>query len=159
VLGCAADRGFRGGPPAISKDALNRLGAEVRSWRLHLRTGDTFAELARTINPIVRGWMQFYGAFYRSAMYQLLSRINAYLVRWIRKKYKRLQARKRPWCAGRGSPEGTPACSRTGHGLPRSRASGDQGDKSRISREAYVRNLWEPGAAMPPATRPNMATC
>jgi hypothetical protein len=40
------------------------------------------------------------GAFYRSAMYQLLSRINAYLVRWIRKKYKRLQARKRPWRAG-----------------------------------------------------------
>ena len=81
--------------PAISKDALNRLGAEVRSWRLHLRTGHTFAELARAINPIVRGWMQYYGAFYRSAMYQLLSRINAYLVRWIRKKYKRLQARKK----------------------------------------------------------------
>jgi hypothetical protein len=63
---------------------------------------------------------------------------------------------KRPWSAGGESPKGTPACSRTGHGLPRSRASGDQDDKSRISREAYVRNLWEPGAAMPPATRPVM---
>jgi hypothetical protein len=28
-------------------------------------------------------------------MYQLLSRTNAYLVRWIRKKYKRLRARKK----------------------------------------------------------------
>ena len=34
--------------------------------------------------------MQYYGAFYRSALYPLLSRINAYLMRWARKKYKRL---------------------------------------------------------------------
>lgn len=77
--------------PAISKDALKRLGAEVRSWRLHNRTGHTFGDLARRINPIVRGWMQYYGAFHRSAMYSLLARINAYLVRWIRNKYKRLR--------------------------------------------------------------------
>ena len=81
--------------PAISKEALKRLGSEVRSWKLHLQTGLSFAELARRINPIVRGWMQYYGAFYRSALYQLLSRINAYLVRWIRKKYKRLRAKKK----------------------------------------------------------------
>ena len=77
--------------PAISKDALKRLSAEVRSWRLHNRTGHTFGDLARRINPIVRGWMQYYGAFHRSAMYSLLARINAYLVRWIRNKYKRLR--------------------------------------------------------------------
>ena len=94
--------------PAISKEALKRLGAEVRSWRLHLRTGHTFAELARAINPIVRGWMQYYGAFYRSAMYQLLSRINAYLVRWIRKKYKRLQGRKKAMQCWRGITERYP---------------------------------------------------
>jgi len=94
--------------PAISKDALKRLGAEVRSWRLHLRTGHTFAELARAINPVVRGWMQYYGAFYRSAMYRLLSRINAYLVRWIRKKYKRLQARKKAMECWRGITERYP---------------------------------------------------
>jgi group II intron reverse transcriptase/maturase len=94
--------------PAISKEALKRLGAEVRSWRLHLRTGHTFAELARAINPVVRGWMQYYGAFYRSAMYQLLSRINAYLVRWIRKKYKRLQGRKKAMQCWRGITERYP---------------------------------------------------
>ena len=76
--------------PAISKDALNRISAQVRSWRLHLRTGQQLADLARTINPIVRGWMQYYGAFYRTALYPLLQRINAYLVRWLRKKYRRL---------------------------------------------------------------------
>ena len=81
--------------PAISKDALNKISAEVRSWRLHLRTGHTFMDLVREINPIVRGWVNYYGAFYRSALYPLLGRINAYLVRWIRQKYKRLRARKK----------------------------------------------------------------
>ncbi|MFC5185046.1 group II intron maturase-specific domain-containing protein [Actinomadura harenae] len=62
---------------------------------LHHRTRHSFSELARRINPIVRGWMQYYGAFYRSALYPLLSRINSYLVRWIRKKHKRLRGMKK----------------------------------------------------------------
>ena len=74
----------------------------MRSWRLHRRTGLTFADLARWINPIVRGWMQYYGAFYRSALYPLLSRINAYLMRWIRKKYKRLRTKRKAAACWRG---------------------------------------------------------
>jgi RNA-directed DNA polymerase len=81
--------------PAISKDALNKISGEVRRWRLHRQVGRTFAELARAINPIVRGWMQYYGAFYRTALHPLLRRINAYLMRWIRKKYKRLRTFKK----------------------------------------------------------------
>jgi group II intron reverse transcriptase/maturase len=78
--------------PAISKDALKKISGVVRSWRLHRRVNLTFAELATMINPFVAGWMQYYGHFRRSALYPLLARINAYLVRWIRKKYRRLQA-------------------------------------------------------------------
>jgi len=81
--------------PAISKKALSRIGTEVRSWRLHHRTHLTEADLARRINPIVRGWMNYYGAFCKSALYPLLERINAYLMRWIRKKYRRLRSRKK----------------------------------------------------------------
>jgi len=81
--------------PAISKDALNKISGEVRRWRLHRKTGQTFAELARWVNPIVRGWMQYYGAFHRSALYYLLARINSYLVRWLRKKFKRLKSFKK----------------------------------------------------------------
>jgi RNA-directed DNA polymerase len=51
---------------------------------------------------VVRGWMNYYGSFYRSAMYPLLARINAYLVRWIRKKYKRLKAKKKASRCWRG---------------------------------------------------------
>ena len=45
--------------PAISKDALNKISSEVRSWRLHTRTGLSDADLARRINPVVRGWMNY----------------------------------------------------------------------------------------------------
>ena len=40
--------------PAISKPALKKISAEVRSWRLHNRTGRDFVDVARDINPIVR---------------------------------------------------------------------------------------------------------
>jgi RNA-directed DNA polymerase len=90
--------------PAISKDALKKISAEVRSWRLHHRTGHTFADLARKINPIVRGspGMTYYGRFYRTALNGLLQRINTYLVRWARRKYKRLRTYKkaRRWWNG-----------------------------------------------------------
>jgi group II intron reverse transcriptase/maturase len=83
-------RSFTAFLPAMSRDKLTAKGREVRRWRLHRRVNDTLADLARTINPIVRGWMNYWGHFYRSQMYALLRRINAYLMRWARKKYKRL---------------------------------------------------------------------
>jgi RNA-directed DNA polymerase len=81
--------------PAMSRDKLVDKGREVRRWRLHRRTGDTLADLAQAINPIVRGWMNYWGHFYRSRLFGLLLRINTYLVRWARRKYKRLRRFKR----------------------------------------------------------------
>lgn len=92
---CAKDRQgrrFSAFWPVARKAALKRLSSHVRSWRLHTRTTLTFAQLARWVNPVVRGCEQYYGAYYRSALHRLLTRINTYLVRWIRKKYKRLRA-------------------------------------------------------------------
>jgi RNA-directed DNA polymerase len=86
---------FSGFNPAVSKDALKKMSERVRSWRLHLRADLSESDIAQRINPVVRGWMQYYGAFYRSALYPLLGRINSYLMRWMRKKYKRLRKRKK----------------------------------------------------------------
>ncbi len=83
---------FTGFGPAISKDALKKISAEVRSWRLHTRTTLTEKDLARWINPVIQGWMNYYGEFYKTALYPLFRRINGYLMRWLRKKYKRLRA-------------------------------------------------------------------
>jgi RNA-directed DNA polymerase len=81
--------------PAISADALAKISCEVRGWRLHTRTRHDLHELAEQINPIVRGWMNYYGRFFRSKLHSLLKRINGYLVRWARNKYRRLASFKR----------------------------------------------------------------
>lgn len=77
--------------PAISKDALKKISETVRRWRLSRGTSLTLADIARRINPVVRGWMQYYGRFNRSVLYPVLQRINAYLVRFLRKKFKRVR--------------------------------------------------------------------
>lgn len=74
--------------PAISKEALKKLGETVWSWRLHRRTDSDTADLRRLVNPVLRGWINYFGRFYRSALYPLLHRVNTYLLRWIRKKYR-----------------------------------------------------------------------
>jgi len=88
--------------PAMSPVALKARSAELRHMRIHRRTNLTLQDLARWLNPIVAGWMNFYGRFYRSAMEPLLVRVNAYLRRWAKKKYKRLRTAKAfvPWWRG-----------------------------------------------------------
>jgi group II intron reverse transcriptase/maturase len=77
--------------PAVSPEALKEMNRQVRRWRIHLRTRHSLDGLAELINPIVAGWMNYYGRFYRSAVHPLLLRINTYLMRWAGRKYKRLR--------------------------------------------------------------------
>jgi RNA-directed DNA polymerase len=88
-------RWFTSFQPAISPEALKDKGRQLRGWRIHRRTNSDLMELAEWMNPIVRGWINYYGKFYRSELYLLLRRINTYLMRWARKKYRRLKAFKR----------------------------------------------------------------
>ncbi len=81
--------------PAASREALTAMALRVRRWRLHMWVRRDLDELAAEINPIVAGWMNYYGRFYRSQLYPLLQRINTYLMRWAGKKYKRLRSYKR----------------------------------------------------------------
>lgn len=81
---------FVGFSPAVSNEAKKAMGKVIRSWRISHRSDKTLSELARMINPIVRGWINYYGRFYKSMLYPLLKHINAHLVRWATKKYKRL---------------------------------------------------------------------
>ncbi|WP_250285696.1 group II intron reverse transcriptase/maturase [Frankia sp. CiP1_Cm_nod2] len=88
-------RTFSSFQPAVSRDALKKMGGVVRRWRIHLRTTDDIATLAAWLNPVIRGWVNYYGEFYRSELYRLLQRINTYLVRWARRKFKRLRSFKK----------------------------------------------------------------
>lgn len=77
--------------PAVSDDARKKIGREIRRWRINRRSDKTIDDLARFINPIVQGWINYYGRFYKSGLYPLLRRINEYLLRWATRKYKRLR--------------------------------------------------------------------
>jgi RNA-directed DNA polymerase len=81
---------FLGYTPAISDRERKRLGREIRHWHLHRYSDQSLSDLAQRINAVVRGWHQYYGRYYPSALRPLLARINEYLVRWAQRKYKRL---------------------------------------------------------------------
>jgi RNA-directed DNA polymerase len=77
--------------PAISKGATNRIRRTVRGWQLPSQAQKTLEELAPTIDPYVRGWMNYYGRYCRSECVQALRYINLKLAKWARKKYKHLR--------------------------------------------------------------------
>ena len=85
---------FTGYGPAVSGTALARISQTVASWRLRRRVTLSWAELIRWIGPVIRGWMSYYGRYYRSALYPLLARINYRIQRWLYAKYKRLRVLK-----------------------------------------------------------------
>jgi len=59
------------------------------------RNNQDLAELARLINPAVRGWMNYYGRFYRSRCVEVLRYVNVALARWVRWKYRQFRCRER----------------------------------------------------------------
>jgi RNA-directed DNA polymerase len=79
--------------PAMSTKAKKAKGLQIRAWHLRRRSGTDLSGLAEDINPQVRGWINYYGAFYRSAVYSLARRIDEHLVRWAMHKFKRLHGR------------------------------------------------------------------
>jgi RNA-directed DNA polymerase len=84
--------GFR---PAVSPKALKAIRRTIRGWALHHRSDKSLQDLATIYNPYIRGWINYYGQFYRKQLQMTLLRIDAYLIRWARWKFKRLRRRNR----------------------------------------------------------------
>jgi RNA-directed DNA polymerase len=95
-------RGFTSFLPAVSPEALNAKSDRLREMRIHARMDLSLDDLAEWLNPIIGGWMNYYGRYYRSALYPLLRRVNLYLRRWAGKKYRRLRTytRFKRWWTG-----------------------------------------------------------
>lgn len=79
--------------PAMSIKAKKAIRQKVRHWHLNRRSGTDLAGLAEAINPQVRGWIGYYGAFYRSELYSLAWHIDQHLLRWAMQKFKRLRGK------------------------------------------------------------------
>jgi len=88
-------RFFVGFSPAISNAAAKSLRETMRQWRIHRQSDKSLDDLARICNPVIRGWMNYYGCFYKSALYPIFQILNNTLARWASRKYKGLRKRKR----------------------------------------------------------------
>jgi group II intron reverse transcriptase/maturase len=87
-------RCFVGFNPAISNKATKSICDSMKRWKLHRRSDKSLDELAQRINPVVKGWINYYGHFYKSALYRTFQHLNNILVRWAFRKYKRLRGHK-----------------------------------------------------------------
>ena len=81
--------------PAMSNKAGKAIREEIRSWNLNLRSDKTLEDLARMFNAIIRGWINYYGVYYKSQMYPTLRHIDRKLMLWATRKYKKLRRHKR----------------------------------------------------------------
>ena len=77
--------------PAISDKAGKSIREEIRSWNLHLRSDKRIEDLSRMFNPKIRGWLQYYGRYYRSALYPFMRQLDRSLAHWAYRKYKKLR--------------------------------------------------------------------
>ena len=80
--------------PAVSKDALKAMRLKIRKMRVRGKTELSIQQMANWLNPMIKGWINYYGQFYRSALYAMCRHVNKALVRWVRRKYKALRNRK-----------------------------------------------------------------
>ena len=79
--------------PAASKAALKSIRRDIRLWGLKRRSDKNLDDLARIYGPYIRGWINYYSHFYKAELYPTLQRIDAHLVRWIQRKFKRFRQR------------------------------------------------------------------
>jgi RNA-directed DNA polymerase len=76
--------------PAVSRDAMKAMRQRVRGWHLQLKCDKELSDLSSMFGPVLRGWANYYGRFYPTALKPLWRHVNDYLVRWMQRKYKRL---------------------------------------------------------------------
>lgn len=95
--GCKSREGkmFTNFTPAISRTALKLMSEKLRNLELFNRTELSLETIAKRLNPMIQGWLNYYGRFTRSALYATWRLINNGLIRWARKKYKPLRKRSR----------------------------------------------------------------
>jgi RNA-directed DNA polymerase len=76
--------------PTMSARAAKTIRLTVRAWDLSHKTPLSLEIIARWLNPMLRGWVKYYGRFYRSSMNCIAIHVDLHLARWVARKYKRV---------------------------------------------------------------------
>ena len=82
---------FTGFNPAISNASAKMIREKMRGWKFHLWSDKTIHELAAMCKPVLRGWINYYGKFYKTELYSVLRHLDNALKRWAMRKYKKLK--------------------------------------------------------------------
>lgn len=88
-------RVFLGFGPGASKKATKVLRETIRSWKLHNRCSCELEEMAAWMNPIIRGWINYYGQYRKSELHSVMLVINRALTLWARRKYRKMKHKKK----------------------------------------------------------------
>src|SRR5206468_3115504 len=78
---------FCGFNPAVSGSAMNTMRKAIRDLNLRRQTQLSLQDIARQLNPLLRGWIEYYGRYAPSALYPLLRYVNHMLVAWAMRKF------------------------------------------------------------------------
>jgi RNA-directed DNA polymerase len=89
------NRYFVGFTPAVSNKAVKSIREVIRNWKIHLMSDKSIIDLSRMLNPVIRGWINYYGKYHKSALYSIFNQLNRALIKWAMRKYKKLRARQR----------------------------------------------------------------
>ncbi len=90
-----AGKVFLGFGAGASKKATKEMRCTVRSWNIYRRVSDELEMIAERINPIVRGWINYYGKYQKRELYSVMLMINRALTLWARRKYRKMKRKKR----------------------------------------------------------------
>ncbi|MDR5769900.1 reverse transcriptase domain-containing protein [Caballeronia sp. LZ028] len=77
--------------PAVSDKAAKSMRLRMRRWRLHGRNDLELVEVARWTQPVLLGWVRYYGRFRPSALRGALRTLDSFIVRCAQRKYKKLR--------------------------------------------------------------------
>lgn len=81
--------------PAMSRESAKAIRQTVRGWRLQLKSDKSIEELSCMFGPVIRGWINYYCRFHRSAFRPIAEHLDQYLARWAMRKFKRLRGHRR----------------------------------------------------------------
>ncbi len=85
---------FCGFNPAVSPSAMKAMRETIRELNIRRQTQRSLKDIAQLLNPLLRGWIGYYGRFAPSALYPVLRYVNQTLVAWAMRKFKRFKDHK-----------------------------------------------------------------
>lgn len=79
--------------PAISNTAKSSIHKTIKRWRLLWMTNKDIEDIAEIYNPVIRGWLNYYGKYGKKELAKVLESINSHLISWIMRKHKKYKGK------------------------------------------------------------------